>query len=93
MKGYQAKKLKELGMENARLKRLLAESELDKAILKEAASSGNFLARRSDDAEWTMFATLWAERRYPSAVPAGCPCPCKYGAVTFHSASHAACPS
>lgn len=37
----QAKRLKELEKENNRLKRLLAESELDKAILKEAAS-GNF---------------------------------------------------
>ena len=37
----QAKKLKELEKENARLKKLLAESELDKAILREAAS-GNF---------------------------------------------------
>lgn len=34
----QAKRLKELEKENARLKKLLAESELDKAILKEAAS-------------------------------------------------------
>ena len=37
----QAKRLKELERENARLKKLLAEAELDKAILKEAAS-GNF---------------------------------------------------
>jgi transposase-like protein len=37
----QAKRLKSLEKENARLKKLLAESELDKAILKEAAS-GNF---------------------------------------------------
>jgi putative transposase len=37
----QAKRLKELEKENGRLKKLLAESELDKAILKEAAS-GNF---------------------------------------------------
>ena len=37
----QAKRLKELEKENNRLKKLLAESELDKAILKEAAS-GNF---------------------------------------------------
>lgn len=37
----QAKRLKELEQENARLKRLLADAELDKAILKEAAS-GNF---------------------------------------------------
>ena len=34
----QAKRLKELEKENARLKRLLADAELDKAILKEAAS-------------------------------------------------------
>ena len=37
----QAKRLKELEKENGRLKRLLAEAELDKAILREAAS-GNF---------------------------------------------------
>lgn len=33
----QAKRLKELEQENSRLKRLLADAELDKAILKEAA--------------------------------------------------------
>jgi transposase-like protein len=37
----QVKRLKALERENARLKKLLAEAELDKAILKEAAS-GNF---------------------------------------------------
>jgi putative transposase len=37
----QAKRLKELEKENQQLKRLLADAELDKAILKEAAS-GNF---------------------------------------------------
>mgnify|MGYP001250407951 FL=1 len=37
----QARRLKELDRENARLKKLLAEAELDKAILREAAS-GNF---------------------------------------------------
>ena len=41
LKVDQAKKLKDLEKENARLKRLLAEAELDKAILREAAS-GNF---------------------------------------------------
>lgn len=41
MKVDQAKRLKELEKENARLKRLLADAELDKAILKEAAS-GNW---------------------------------------------------
>jgi len=37
MKVDQAKRLKELEQENARLKKLLAEAELDKAILREAA--------------------------------------------------------
>jgi putative transposase len=37
----QAKRLKALEKENARLKKLVAEAELDKAILREAAS-GNF---------------------------------------------------
>ena len=37
----QAKRLKELEKENARLKRLLAEQALDNSILKEAAT-GNF---------------------------------------------------
>ncbi len=41
MKVDQAKRLKDLEKENARLKRLLADAELDKAILKEAAL-GNF---------------------------------------------------
>ena len=41
MKAEEAKRLKELEQENARLKKLLAESELDKAILKEALQ-GNF---------------------------------------------------
>jgi len=41
MKMNQAKRLKELEQENIRLKRLLADAELDKAILREAAS-GNF---------------------------------------------------
>ena len=38
MKTDQAKRLKELERENARLKRLLADAELDKAILRDAAS-------------------------------------------------------
>ena len=37
----QAKRLKQLELENVTLKKLLAETERDKAILKEAAS-GNF---------------------------------------------------
>jgi putative transposase len=38
LKVDQAKRLKELEKENTRLKRLLGEAELDKAILKEAAA-------------------------------------------------------
>ena len=41
MRTNQAKRLKELEKQNAQLKRLLADAELDKAILREAAS-GNF---------------------------------------------------
>jgi transposase-like protein len=41
MKSEEAKRLKELEIENARLKRLLADAELDKAMLKEIAS-GNW---------------------------------------------------
>ena len=41
LRTHQAKRLKALEKQNARLKRLLADAELDKAILKEAAS-GNF---------------------------------------------------
>lgn len=44
MKTNQAKRLKELERENHRLKRLLADAELDKAILREAANP-NFCAR------------------------------------------------
>ena len=36
MKSDEAKRLKELELENARLKRLLADAELDKSMLKEA---------------------------------------------------------
>ena len=39
MKAEQAKRLKELEKENQRLKRLLADAEIDKAILREAATS------------------------------------------------------
>lgn len=41
MRVDQARRLKELEVENARLKKLVADLSLDKAILKEAAS-GNF---------------------------------------------------
>jgi len=52
----QAKRLKDLEKENARLKRLLADAELDKAILREAASK-NFRARRSGVRQSSMCVT------------------------------------
>ena len=44
MRVKQARKLKELEKENARLKKLVSDLSLDNSILKEA-SRGNFLAR------------------------------------------------
>ena len=41
MKADEAKRLRQLEIENGRLKKLLAEAELDKAMLKELAE-GNF---------------------------------------------------
>jgi hypothetical protein len=41
MKATEAKRLRELEIENARLKKLVAEAELDKSMLKELAE-GNF---------------------------------------------------
>ena len=41
MKADEAKRLRQLETENGRLKKLLAEAELDKAMLKELAE-GNF---------------------------------------------------
>ena len=43
----QARRLKELDLENQRLKRLVADQALDLSILKET-SRGNFCARRAD---------------------------------------------
>ena len=43
----QAKRLKDLEKENARLKRLLADAELNKAILREAASRRPWAAQHN----------------------------------------------
>jgi hypothetical protein len=42
MKSDEAKRLKELEIENSRLKRLLADAELDKAMLKEGFHNQNY---------------------------------------------------
>ena len=45
LRSDQAKRLKDLEKENARLKRLLADAELDKALLREAASGRPWAAQ------------------------------------------------
>ena len=62
----QAKRLKELEEENACLKRLLADAELDKAILKEAVS-GNFSVR-SGVARWSNMCVLHSVGRMFQSV-------------------------
>ena len=52
MKANQARRLKELEVENGRLKKLLAEAEFDKAMLKELAE-GNFCPRSVADGPWS----------------------------------------
>jgi putative transposase len=52
------KRLKELEKENARLKRLVADLSLDKAILKEIAE-GKWQARNANEKPWCMCATSW----------------------------------
>ena len=66
MRVDQAKRLKELERENARLKRLVAEQALDNSILREVAS-GNFGARRSGAGRSHMHGQSCA---FPSAGPA-----------------------
>ena len=59
----QARRLKNLEKENSRLKRLLADAELEEAILKEAAS-GKYGARRGD-ARWSS-TRAWCSARIAS---------------------------
>src|SRR6516164_9314295 len=66
----QAKRLKQLEGENARLKRLLADAELDKAILEEAAS-GKYWARRSGARRSSTCEPCWARTACRSAGRAG----------------------
>src|SRR5580704_16541864 len=64
----QAKRLKELERENAKLKRLVAELSLEKQILKDVAE-GNFYALSGDVARSGMLARTIECR---SGMPAGC---------------------
>ena len=74
MQAAEAKRLKELEVENARLKKLLAEAELDKAMLKELASgdvagqqrsSQRYEAQRPDDEPGIITRMLELVREHP----------------------------
>src|SRR5262249_42514117 len=69
MKLDQARRLKDPEKENARLKRLLAEAELDKAILKEAAA-GKYWARPSGARRSSTCDRCSARGASPCAGPA-----------------------
>ena len=64
----QARKLKKLELENARLRRAVADLTLDKLILKEAAE-GNFQALHVDESVLTTFDRFWM---FMNAELAGC---------------------
>jgi putative transposase len=64
----QARKLKKLELENARLERAVADLTLDKLILKEAAE-GNFQALHVAESVLTTFGRYWM---FMNAEPAGC---------------------
>ena len=64
----QARKLKKLELENARLKRAVADLTLDKLILKEAAE-GNFRALLVAASVWSTFDRYWM---FMNAELAGC---------------------
>jgi putative transposase len=64
----QAKRLKKLERENAKLKRLVAELSLEKQILKDVAE-GNFQALSGGVARSGMHART---TKYRSGMPAGC---------------------
>lgn len=78
MRVNQARRMKELERENARLKKILAESMLDQEILKEAAS-GNFQARRDEVGQCNTFASGWGSRSDGPVV--------SWGNVARHSAT------
>jgi hypothetical protein len=61
MKSEEAKQLKELEIEYRRLKRILAEAQLDKEILKEALE-GNNCARRGVERRSRTFACARTSR-------------------------------
>ena len=64
----QARKLKKLELENARLKRAVADLTLDKLILEEAAE-GNFQALHVVENVLITFGRFWM---FLNAEPAGC---------------------
>src|SRR4029450_6764541 len=67
LKADDVRRLKELEGENARLKRLLAEAELEKDALRELAK-GNFVARPAPPPPCRLCSASWPS---PTAGPAG----------------------
>lgn len=65
----QARRLRELERENARLKKLLAESMLDNAILKDDRTLRR--APRGPRASWALVAPFQRKRRMPPHIVAG----------------------
>lgn len=61
MKIDQAKRLKEVEKENARLKKLVADLSLDNAVLKEV-SRGNFRARRDGAGQLSILQAYFRSR-------------------------------
>src|SRR4029079_3826323 len=68
VKAEGGKRLKELEEENRRLKKLLAEAEVDKAILKEALE-GNYSARRGVGRQSSTFANVRTCRSFGLVRP------------------------
>ncbi len=62
LKVNQARRLKRLEKETARLKKLVAEKELDLSILKEVAK-GNFCAQLGGARRWRMYGGEGASQR------------------------------
>ena len=70
MNSDEAKRLRELEIENQRLKEMLAEAELDKRILK-TALEGNYCARHGDAKRSITFKRLASNRSVGHARPWG----------------------
>jgi transposase-like protein len=83
----QAKRLKSLEQENARLKRIVADLSLDNSILKDVAS-GNFSARLADGKPWDALSpcsTCLSVERVGRSVSFGPPIGTGHGGIRARS--------